>query len=79
MGALTSLTSPPDTPCPRQADDLAWLLYTSSPTDHSKALMLSHGNLTAMSQAVRPRSLRSTPMRPWCMPRRCRTAPDFTA
>uniref|UniRef100_UPI00200F593C AMP-binding protein n=1 Tax=Pseudomonas sp. MWU13-2100 TaxID=2935075 RepID=UPI00200F593C len=54
MGALTSLTSPPDTPCPRQADDLAWLLYTSSPTDHSKALMLSHGNLTAMSQGCSP-------------------------
>lgn len=50
MGAITSITSPPDTPYPRHADDLAWLFYTSSSTGDAKAVMLSHGNLTSMSQ-----------------------------
>ncbi|MPQ68762.1 AMP-binding protein [Pseudomonas sp. MWU12-2323] len=54
MGALTSITSPPDTPCPRQADDVAWLFYTCSPTDHSQGVMLSHGDMTAMSQDCTP-------------------------
>ncbi len=54
MGALTSITSPPDTPYPRHAADLAWLFYTSSSTSDAKAVMLSHGNLMAMSQDCSP-------------------------
>ncbi|MPQ69213.1 MULTISPECIES: AMP-binding protein [Pseudomonas] len=38
-----------DTPCLRHADDLAWLFYTSGTTGRSKGVMLSHGNLMAMS------------------------------
>lgn len=34
----------------RDADDLAWLFYTSGTTGRSKGVMLSHGNLIAMSQ-----------------------------
>ena len=36
-------------PCPRQSEDLAWLFYTSGTTGRSKGVMLSHGNLSAMS------------------------------
>ncbi len=36
-------------PTPRHADDLAWLFYTSGTTGRSKGVMLSHGNLMAMS------------------------------
>ncbi|VVO58373.1 Long-chain-fatty-acid--CoA ligase [Pseudomonas fluorescens] len=36
-------------PVPRRADDLAWLFYTSGTTGRSKGVMLSHGNLMAMS------------------------------
>jgi acyl-CoA synthetase (AMP-forming)/AMP-acid ligase II len=36
-------------PCPRHCDDLAWLFYTSGTTGRPKGVMLSHGNLTAMS------------------------------
>jgi len=49
MGALGSITLPPDTPCPRHVDDPAWLLYTSSTSGDFKGVMLSHGDLTAMS------------------------------
>jgi long-chain acyl-CoA synthetase len=34
---------------PREADDLAWLFYTSGTTGRPKGVMLSHGNLVAMS------------------------------
>ncbi|WLH82394.1 class I adenylate-forming enzyme family protein [Pseudomonas sp. FP2338] len=36
-------------PVPRQDQDLAWLFYTSGTTGRSKGVMLSHGNLVAMS------------------------------
>jgi acyl-CoA synthetase (AMP-forming)/AMP-acid ligase II len=36
-------------PFPRQDSDLAWLFYTSGTTGRSKGVMLSHGNLMAMS------------------------------
>ena len=36
-------------PVPRQDHDLAWLFYTSGTTGRSKGVMLSHGNLIAMS------------------------------
>jgi len=49
MGALASTTAPPDRPCPRQADDLAWLFYSSGTTDDVKGVKLSHSDLTAMS------------------------------
>ncbi|MCP6657976.1 AMP-binding protein, partial [Klebsiella pneumoniae] len=54
MGALTSAASPPDTPHQRHADDLAWLLYTSSTTGDVKGVMLSHGYLTAISRDCSP-------------------------
>lgn len=36
-------------PHPRLDSDLAWLFYTSGTTGRSKGVMLSHGNLVAMS------------------------------
>src|SRR5437868_4924601 len=36
-------------PLPREAADLAWLFYTSGTTGRPKGVMLSHGNLVAMS------------------------------
>ncbi|KGF70471.1 AMP-dependent synthetase [Hoeflea sp. BAL378] len=36
-------------PVPREADDIAWLFYTSGTTGRPKGVMLTHRNLTAMS------------------------------
>jgi long-chain acyl-CoA synthetase len=36
-------------PLAREEDDLAWLFYTSGTTGRPKGVMLSHGNLVAMS------------------------------
>ena len=36
-------------PLPREDSDLAWLFYTSGTTGRPKGVMLSHGNLVAMS------------------------------
>ena len=39
----------PALPYPREANDLAWLFYTSGTTGKPKGVMLTHGNLIAMS------------------------------
>ena len=45
-------TAPPEPePLARAGDDLAWLFYTSGTTGRPKGVMLSHGNLVAMSLA----------------------------
>ncbi|NWA29650.1 AMP-binding protein [Pseudomonas gingeri] len=50
MGSFATIALvTPVTPFPRQADDIAWLFYTSGTTGRSKGVMLSHGNLAAMS------------------------------
>ncbi|MGR7996485.1 AMP-binding protein [Xanthobacter sp. ZOL 2024] len=47
----TLVNGPLGEPCPQEADDLAWLFYTSGTTGRPKGVMLSHGNMVAMSLA----------------------------
>lgn len=49
FSAMKSTPAPVSGPCLRHRDDLAWLFYTSGTTGRSKGVMLSHGNLVAMS------------------------------
>ncbi|WP_191488268.1 class I adenylate-forming enzyme family protein [Pseudomonas sp. FEN] len=49
MGTHASITSAPDTPCPRRANDLAWLFYTSDTAEYSTGMKLSHGDLVALA------------------------------
>ena len=44
-----SLAAEPLEPTHRQADDLAWLFYTSGTTGRPKGVMQTHGNLYAMT------------------------------
>lgn len=50
-GYDAALQSPPVAVADRQANDLAWIFYTSGTTGKPKGAMLSHGNLMAMTLA----------------------------
>ncbi len=70
--------APTAEPVSREIDDLSWLFYTSGTTGRPKGVMLSNGNLIAMSLCYLAESTRCGRLTPCCTPRRCRTAPGST-
>lgn len=46
---LARSSTPMSAPLPREADDVAWLFYTSGTTGRPKGVMQTHGNLLAMT------------------------------
>lgn len=63
-----------DVPVSRAATDLAWLFYTSGTTGRPKGVMLSHGNLMAMSLTYLADVDEVSTTDAVLLPPRCRTA-----